>query len=58
MLLNKIYKRSKHYEGMALIGMMQPLHCVDDGHYKNPFMLSKEYATAMIDFLIAKTLSW
>ena len=30
------------------------LNCIDDGSSKNPYMLSKEYASAIMDFLIAK----
>lgn len=53
-LLGKSYKKSKHYEGMALSRSMHPFNCIDDGSSKNPYMFNKEYASAIIDFLIAK----
>ena len=53
-LLGKSYKKSKHHEGMALTRTMHPFNCIDDGYSKNPYMLSKEYASAVIDSLIAK----
>ena len=39
---------------MTLTRLSRPRNRINNGHSKNPFMLSKEYASTMIDFLIQR----
>lgn len=51
-LLNRSYKPSEHFEGKTLKLSTHPYNRISDGYSRNPYMLSKEYATGMIEYLI------
>ena len=51
-LLQSSYKSSKHFQGKTLKLSTHPYNIVNNGYSRNPHMLSREYATGMIKYLI------
>lgn len=54
--LSRSYKPSSQYDDMTLMHIRYPLNCIDNSLSKNPFLLTREYGTAMIDYLISKNI--
>lgn len=51
-LLKRSYKPSEHFDGKTLKLLTHPYNRISDGYSRNPYMLSKEYVTGMIKYLI------
>jgi len=51
-LLKRSYKPSEHFQGKTLKLCTHPYNRISDGYSRNPYMLSTEYATSMIKYLV------
>ena len=51
-LLTRSYKPSEHFQGKTLKLCTHPYDRISDGYSRNPYMLSTEYATSMIKYLV------
>lgn len=51
-LLKRSYKPLEHFDGKTLKLLTHPYNRISDGYSRNPYMLSKEYVTGMIKYLI------